>query len=108
MAGHIKHLATEFVQDVHQKLNSQNVIEFYYTLNFGSQTNFCFIYDDNVWEITLHLRAADLYNRRCTAPTCANSIYFRRRKKQMTIEHNNFLWNIYIATCFYLARSSSD
>jgi hypothetical protein len=48
MAGHIKHLATEFVQDVQQILNSQNVIEFYYTLNFGSQTNFCFIYDDNV------------------------------------------------------------
>jgi len=48
MAGHIKHLATEFVQDVHQKLNSQNVIEFYYTLNFGSQTNFCFIYDEKL------------------------------------------------------------
>ena len=43
-----KHLATEFVQDVQQKLSSQNVIEFYNTLNFGSRTNFCVIHDDNV------------------------------------------------------------
>jgi len=43
-----KKMAAEFVQNVQQKFSSQNVIEFYNTLNFGSRTNFCVIHDDNV------------------------------------------------------------